>query len=74
VSDPWIEKDHLHQDINLLPISDINTGFYDGIILAVSHEEFSKLGVNTIKSFGKEDVVLYDLKHIFKPSESDLRL
>ena len=74
VSDPWIEKDHLHQDINLLPISDINTGFYDGIILAVSHEEFSKLGVNTIKSYGKENVVLYDLKHIFKPSEADLRL
>jgi UDP-N-acetyl-D-galactosamine dehydrogenase len=72
--DPWIDRNQLQHDVNLLDINNIKNTFYDGIILAVGHDKFRKLGVDTIRSFGRDNHVLYDLKHIFLPSESDLRL
>ena len=47
---------------------------YDGIILAVAHNEFKKLGIDKIKSYAASNHVFYDLKHLFSNRDSDLRL
>ena len=47
---------------------------YDGIIIAVAHEEFAKMGSAQIRSYGKARHIFYDLKHLFSKDESDLRL
>lgn len=47
---------------------------YDGIFLAVPHEEFRSMPVSGIHAFGKENHVFFDLKSIFPKDESDLRL
>jgi UDP-N-acetyl-D-galactosamine dehydrogenase len=49
-------------------------GYYDGIILAIAHDQFSTMGIITMRGFGKADHVLYDLKNVLDAQESDLRL
>ena len=63
-----IEKD----EINLIEKPSLKT--YDGIIIAVAHDKFIEMGTNSIRDFGKNTHVLYDLKYILPPTESDLRL
>ena len=36
---------------------------YDGIIIAVKHNKFKKLGLEKIKSFGNKKAVIYDIKN-----------
>ena len=47
---------------------------YHGIVIAVAHKQFIEMGINFIRSLGIKKSVLYDLKHIFKPSDAELRL
>ena len=56
------------------PIKTPEIGVYDGIIMAVAHEDFIKMGENGIRKFGAKKHVLYDLKYILSADESDLRL
>lgn len=74
VFDPVIEA------IDASTVTDINfivapkDRYYDGVILAVGHDQFKELGINKIKSFCKEESVIYDLKHIFPADQVELRL
>ena len=47
---------------------------YDAIILAVAHSDFSDMGSKSIRLYGKEVHVLYDLKYLFPKDQVDLRL
>ena len=49
-------------------------GAYDAIILAVAHHEFKTTGGKTIREFGKDFSVIYGIKYVFSPNETDLRL
>ncbi len=72
VYDPWV-KDDFYDSFTLLKELDFNAR-YDGIMIAVGHEEFIKIGVKKIKSMLNPEGVIYDLKSVFKKNESDLRL
>lgn len=74
VFDPWVEATQAEHEYGITPIVQPDTGFYDGIVLAVAHEEFMEMGVAEIRSLGREDHVLYDLKYILPADQSDLRL
>ena len=47
---------------------------YDGIILAVAHNQFVEMGIEQIRSLGKSSHVLYDLKYVFAKEDTDIRL
>ena len=47
---------------------------YHGIILAVPHSSFQRMGVKKIKSMLSKDGIFYDLKSIFGKNHADLRL
>jgi UDP-N-acetyl-D-galactosamine dehydrogenase len=55
-------------------LSQPETGKYDAIIIAVGHSKFRQMGIDHIKSFGKPNALVYDLKYLFNKSETDLRL
>ena len=55
---------------NLLKELDYKTN-YDGILLAVGHEEFIQIGPDKIKSMLHSNGVIYDLKSVFKKDESN---
>lgn len=74
VYDPWIDPDEAAHEYDIIPIAQPETGVYDGIFLAVSHDEFARMGAEGIRKLGKEEHVLYDLKYILSADQSDLRL
>ncbi len=74
VYDPWVNVEAAHHEYGITPISKPQLKYYDGIILAVAHEEFTQMGLTNIRALGKEEHVLYDLKYVFAKEEADIRL
>ncbi|MOA51161.1 UDP-glucose/GDP-mannose dehydrogenase family, UDP binding domain [compost metagenome] len=74
VYDPWVSASEAQHEYGIIPINEPAIEAYDGIILAVAHDEFRSLGAANIRRYGKAEHVLYDLKYLLAPNESDLRL
>jgi UDP-N-acetyl-D-galactosamine dehydrogenase len=74
VHDPWTNADEARHEYGLDLVQTPQDGGYDGIVLAVAHDQFKVMGVDVMRGFGKADHVLYDLKNILNAQESDLRL
>jgi len=74
--DPWVNHDDL-LDIYKSSIrtdSNLVTSYYDGIIIAVNHKIFYDKGLRFFQGISKENCIIFDLKSIFRVSESDFRL
>ena len=74
VFDPWVDHNEAKNEYGISLLKDINSNYYDGIIIAVSHSHFKKMGIKKIRSFGKEKHVIYDLKYLFSSHQVDMRL
>jgi UDP-N-acetyl-D-galactosamine dehydrogenase len=74
VYDPWVSKQGAYDEYGIMPVAEPEPGHYDGIVLAVAHREFGRMGSDAIHTFGKPEHVLYDLKHVLSKHTSDLRL
>jgi UDP-N-acetyl-D-galactosamine dehydrogenase len=74
VYDPWVDAKEAEHEYGISPVSKPEKGAYDAMVLAVSHNEFKEMGAANIRSLGKADHVLYDLKYLLTAEESDLRL
>jgi UDP-N-acetyl-D-galactosamine dehydrogenase len=74
VYDPWVDKAEAEREYNVTPITKPVVNNYDGIILAVAHNEFVDMGAEYIRNFGKAEHVLYDLKYVFTREDTDIRL
>jgi len=74
VYDPWVDKNKVNLEYGIKPIIKPENDRYDGIILAVAHDEFKKMTAKQIRIFGKDNHVLYDIKYMLNASESDKRL
>jgi len=74
VLDPWIDADEARAEYGLDLLTAPAPGAYDAIVLAVAHEQFTELGVETIRGFGTPASVLFDVKSVLPKAASDLRL
>lgn len=74
VFDPWVDHGEVKKHYGVNMISKLKPLAYDGIILAVAHDEFKALGCDAIRGYGKLVHVLYDLKYILSKKDSDIRL
>lgn len=74
VYDPWVDAAEAEHEYGISPISNLENGKYDAVILAVAHQQFKVMGADAIRALGKADHVLYDLKFVLSQAESDLRL
>lgn len=72
--DPWANTHEVKQEYNISPIDAVQQQSYDAIILAVAHKKFIDMGIDEIKKFGKENHVIYDIKHIFPKESTNIRL
>ena len=74
VYDPWVSLKQFDDNpiINLIEFP--KTNYYNCIILAVAHDEFHKIGITQVRSFGAENSIIYDLKFMFSAEDTDLRL
>ncbi|QVQ26236.1 Vi polysaccharide biosynthesis UDP-N-acetylglucosamine C-6 dehydrogenase TviB [Achromobacter deleyi] len=74
VYDPWVDAEEAVHEYGLTPVSQPEEGKYDAVILAVAHNQFKAMGAEGIRKLGKPQHILYDLKYVLSPAESDLRL
>jgi UDP-N-acetyl-D-galactosamine dehydrogenase len=74
VYDPWISAEEAQHEYGITPIAEIKPGTYDAVILAVGHHQFKEMGVEKIRSLGKSNSVLFDVKYLFRPDQVDGRL
>lgn len=74
VWDTCVDPDDAKKQYNIELINNPKPKSYDGILLAVAHDEFVNIGVDGIRKLGALKHVIYDLKYILKVNESDLRL
>ena len=74
VYDPWVTVEEAQNEYDIKPIQEPKPNTYDGIILAVAHQQFRNMGATAIRELGKTAHVLYDLKYVLTADETDLRL
>lgn len=74
VYDDWADAAEVKHEYGIELITELEEGKYDGVVLAVDHSELKEMGEKKLRAFGKENHVLYDVKHVLKPSEADIRL
>ena len=73
VYDPWVDQDEVDMEYGILVKnnSSVLKEKYSAIILAVSHNEFLKLDINSLK---EEKSIVYDIKGFFPQELTDARL
>jgi UDP-N-acetyl-D-galactosamine dehydrogenase len=74
VHDPWTSADEARREYGLELVQMPQDGMYDGLVLAVAHDQFKAMEPKVMRSFGRPEHVLYDLKNVLEMHESDLRL
>lgn len=74
VHDPWADPDEARHEFGFSLQDAPETGDYDGVIVAVAHTRFREIGAAGLRSYCREGGVFFDLKSIFEPAASDLRL
>lgn len=74
IYDPWVSPEETRHEYGLELVTEPQQGAYDAIIVAVRHDKIVAMGSDEMRSYGKANHVLYDLKNVLPPDQSDLRL
>ncbi|MCL4721420.1 MAG: Vi polysaccharide biosynthesis UDP-N-acetylglucosamine C-6 dehydrogenase TviB, partial [Gammaproteobacteria bacterium] len=75
VYDPWADKAVVRHEYGIDILSDPPpAGQYDGIVLAVAHNEFRDMPPESIHAWGRAEHVLYDIKSLLPRGQVDARL
>ena len=70
VFDPWANKHEVKNEYDIALLDNLMNK-YDGILLAVSHDEFKILNLENLKN---TNAVIFDIKGIYDKSIVDARL
>ena len=73
VYDPWVNSTATKEEYGIDLVPELTTNKYDAIILAVAHREFIELGAK-LRTFGKENHILFDVKNVLPKQAYDARL
>ena len=74
IHDPWASPAEALHEYGLTLTATPQVGSYDGILVAVAHQQFRDLGADAIRKWGRANHVLYDIKYAFETDQADLRL
>ena len=74
IVDPWCSSEEAEQEYGFGVHKNAEDDTYDGIIIAVGHDEFKGMGASAIRKLGKSKHVLFDLKYVLSKSDVDIRL
>ena len=73
VFDPWVDTNVACAEYNINLVEDPEYGTYDAILLAVAHDVFRTMGADLAR-YGKEDCVIFDVKHALPRDLATARL
>lgn len=71
IYDPWANQEEVLLEYGLTSLKSIPNEKFDAIVLTVSHEEFKKIDLQSLK---KERAIVYDVKTFFEEKFIDGRL
>ncbi|MCP5424738.1 MAG: Vi polysaccharide biosynthesis UDP-N-acetylglucosamine C-6 dehydrogenase TviB [Gammaproteobacteria bacterium] len=74
VFDPWVDPLEARHEYGIAPIAVPQAGTYDALIVAVGHRQFQEMGAAQIRTLGKPEAVLFDVKYLFPANQVDGRL
>ena len=74
VYDPWVSAEQAVHEFGLKLTTSLTDNIYDAVIVAVAHEQFAEMGVDTIRSLMRDQGILYDIKYLFPADHVDGRL
>ena len=77
IYDPWVDKQEVEEEYDITPITDHQSlpyRYYDAVILAVAHKQFKAMNESDFRKLGKQNHILYDIKYLLKPDQTDGRL
>lgn len=74
VYDNWADKQEVKDHYGIDLIDKLQKNYYDGVVIAVDHSEYKKLGIDYVRSLLKPNNVIYDVKYVFEEKDSDIRL
>ncbi|MCP5459227.1 MAG: Vi polysaccharide biosynthesis UDP-N-acetylglucosamine C-6 dehydrogenase TviB [Gammaproteobacteria bacterium] len=74
VFDPWVDPLEARHEYGIEPIAVPQAGTYDALIVAVGHRQFQEMGAAQIRTLGKPEAVLFDVKYLFPANQVDGRL
>ncbi len=74
IYDPWADPKEAKDEYGLDLIKEPETDTYDAIIVVVNHKQFSEMGADHIRKFGRKNSILYDVKYTLPVDKVDGRL
>ena len=74
VYDPWIDSQQAYDEYELTMVDEPSADTYDAVILAVSHEQIVKAGIDAITAYARAESVIYDVKSVLPADRVDGRL
>jgi UDP-N-acetyl-D-galactosamine dehydrogenase len=74
VTDCWADNAEAEREYGISLTEQPGQGEYDGVIVAVPHNEYAAMRAGDLRGYLKEGRVLYDLKGLLPLGEADLRL
>jgi len=74
VYDPLVDKDKVFDIYNLKIIDKLPIKKFNAVLIAVGHSLFKDLGIDAIKSYCEENMVILDLNYLFKEDDCVINL
>jgi nucleotide sugar dehydrogenase len=74
IFDPRVDREEAVKKYNVNIVSSLTPSHYDGVVIAVPHDEIVEMGAESIRNLCSESGVVYDVKCIFDRDQTDLRL
>jgi UDP-N-acetyl-D-glucosamine/UDP-N-acetyl-D-galactosamine dehydrogenase len=74
VYDPHADAQECEREYGFRPITSLEAGVYDAVVIAVAHSEIRKLGAVGIRALAKPNAVVYDVKYVLPSDAVDGRL
>ncbi|HQT81315.1 MAG: Vi polysaccharide biosynthesis protein VipA/TviB [Ferrovum sp. 37-45-19] len=74
ILDPWANNEEVGKEYGYSLINHPQSGDYDGLIIAVGHDQFKQLDTQEMLGWVKDPHIIYDLKHVLPRHIVDIRL
>ncbi|ACJ28358.1 UDP-N-acetyl-D-mannosaminuronate dehydrogenase [Shewanella piezotolerans WP3] len=74
VYDPWVNPTEAKHEYGIEVLAEKPAATYDGMVMAVAHDEFKAMTQVELKSLTNAESIIYDLKYILSAEIADMRL
>ena len=74
VYDPWVDPEAADTQYGLRLETELRQDYYDAVIIAVCHREFTAMGIDAIRRLTHERGIIFDVKNQFPADGVDGRL